>query len=116
MTLLEMVLAIIIFIQIINGLTNILTAINMRKHAKLQAEVRKLEHDRLMECLDSINVKHAQIMDEMLNLDTNLYSLQEDVFSVVLDRGQEGKVKKKRGKYGPRKRKEIEHKVNEKSN
>ena len=40
---LEMVLLIIISVQVLNGLANILTAINMRKHAKLQAEVRKLD-------------------------------------------------------------------------
>jgi hypothetical protein len=105
-----MVLAIIIFIQILNGFTNIVTAINIRKHAKLQAELRKLEHDRLMEQLDGINLKHAQIMDELLNMDMNLHCLQDDVFDVILSKGHAEKPKKTRGKYGPRKRKEIEHK------
>lgn len=110
MTLLEMVLLIIISVQVLNGLANILTAINMRKHAKLQAEVRKLEHERLMEHLDLINLKFSEIMDTTIDANEKLDYLLT-YFDDLRDNSEPKPTKsRKRGKYGPRKRKEIEHK------
>jgi hypothetical protein len=113
---------IFILIQIMNGIVNILAAINMKKHALLQAQMKEREYVAMQAHREDIIFKFEEIMDELVNtrdqrdeLSLRIFRMEEYLNEICgfLTPPEEKKVRAKpRGPYGPRKRKAIEHKEN----
>jgi hypothetical protein len=111
-------LGIFALFQVINGITNILTARYMKKRAQLEAQIREDEARLMSEQWDSVIIKFSDVMEkvvlieeQLIVMDGNIKELADDVFDVILQSARDSSVKNARGPYGPRKKKTIEHKV-----
>ena len=73
---------------------------------KKRDEIHEQEWKQMVHCYGNIYEGIARIDAELEMLSDRIHALQDDVFDVVIK--ETGT--KKRGPYGPRKKKEIEHK------
>ena len=120
MFLLSIALGVFVFVQILNGIVNIMTARNMRKHALLQAQMKDREYIALEQHQEDVIVKFSEIMDELIDardehaeLEKRLFIIEQSLNEIcfIIAPPEERKIiPKPRGPYGPRKRKELAHK------
>lgn len=103
-------LGIFVLIQFMNGIINITTARYMRKQMELKNQMDIQNSADLAERFDGIHESIACIQDCIDTIHFDVQYLRDDVYDALkMDRREEG-IPRKRGKYGPRKRKALEHK------
>lgn len=103
-------LGIFVLVQIMNGFVNIMTARNMRRNIKIQSEISEQENRLRAEEREDIIHKFSQIIEVNIDLDDKVDYLMTYFDDLRYNSEPKHTKSKKRGKYGPRKRKEIEHK------
>lgn len=86
-------------ILLLNSAMDLMRARSLIKLIKKRDEIHEQEWKQMIHC-------YGNIYEKLEELDARLESLQDDVFDVVIK--ETGT--KKRGPYGPRKKKAIEHK------
>lgn len=102
-----MTIAIIIFIQIINGIMNILTARHFRKIVRVEQQIREDESRLMGEQWESVITKFSDIMEKTIDAEEKLDYIIENI---EVYKPKMVIIPKKRGKYKPRKPKVLEHK------
>ena len=107
--LLSIALGVFVLVQIMNGIVNILTARNMRKHALLQAQVKEDENRLMAEQWEAVIRKFSEIVEISLNNEEKLDYLIENMDD-LFPKPEKKPKSRTRGPYGPRKPKVIEHK------
>lgn len=81
----------------------------MIKAMKKRDEIHENEWESLLVHLENISNRLSYIEEDMRTLRLNLRELQDDIFDVVIKNEGVNKTGA-RGPYGPRKKKQLEHK------